>query len=71
MSVYWFRGLHPEPVYLRPEGPQAESSFTLTLLVASLAYTILFLGLLSIRYAVEITRREWLLRHSNPEVIGS
>ncbi|HZD03258.1 MAG TPA: hypothetical protein VE173_00020, partial [Longimicrobiales bacterium] len=62
LSVYMFRSLHPLPVYLRPEGPAAESSFTLTLGVAFLAYTLLFLGLFSMRYGVEVAEREWKLR---------
>lgn len=57
MSVYWFPSLHPEPVYLRPEGAQADPRFTLTLLVAFVAFTILFLGLLSLRYGVEVGLR--------------
>jgi heme exporter protein C len=62
MSVYWFRSLHPEPVYLRPDGPSAPTEFVLTLVVAFVAYTILFLGLLSLRYGVEVAEREWNLR---------
>lgn len=59
MSVYWFRSIHPEPVYLRPEGPTADSAFTVTLLVAMLSFTLLFIGLLTLRYGVEVARREW------------
>ncbi len=62
MSVYWFPTLHPEPVYLRPDGPTADSEFTITLIVAFLSYTLLFLGLLSLRYGVEVAQREWALR---------
>ncbi len=62
MSVYWFPTLHPEPVYLRPEGPTADSEFTITLIVAFCVYTLLFLGLLVLRYAVEVAEREWTLR---------
>jgi len=62
MSVYWFPTLHPEPVYLRPDGPTADSEFTITLIVAFVAYTLLFLGLLSLRYGVEVAEREWALR---------
>ena len=62
MSVYWFPTLHPEPVYLRPDGPTADSAFVITLIVAFFAYTLLFLGLLSLRYGVEVAEREWVLR---------
>lgn len=66
MSVYWFRSLHPEPIYLRPDGPAADSRFTVTLMVAFVAYTMLFLGLLSLRYGLELGRRQWLGRHDPP-----
>ena len=62
MSVYWFPTLHPEPVYLRPDGPTADPEFVVTLIVAFDAYTLLFLGLLSLRYGVEVAEREWALR---------
>ena len=64
MSVYWFRSLHPEPVYLRPEGPSADSEFIITLMVAFIAYTLLFVGLLFLRYGIEVADREWSLRSS-------
>ena len=67
MSVYWFRSLHPEPVYLRPEGPAADSAFVLTLLVAFLAYTVLCFELLTLRYGVEVAEREWVLRSPRPK----
>lgn len=62
MSVYWFRSLHPEPVYLRPEGPAADPEFTLTLVVAFLSYTLLFCGLLYLRYGIEVAERRWTIR---------
>ena len=64
LSVYWFRSLHPEPVYLRPDGPTADSSFILTLLVALASYTLIFAGLLLLRYGVEVAQREWTDRSS-------
>lgn len=62
MSVYWFRGLHPEPVYLRPDGPTAPREFIITLVVAFIAYTCLFLGLYSLRYGTEVATRQRALR---------
>ncbi len=57
MSVYWFRSLHPEPVFLRPSGPTAASEMTATLLVALAAYSLVFLGLFALRYGVETVER--------------
>jgi heme exporter protein C len=52
MSVNWFRGLHPQPVVMKPEGPTADSEILLTLFVGLGAFTLLFLGLMTLRYGV-------------------
>jgi len=57
MSVYWFRSLHPEPVVMRPEGPQADPRIVVTLLLAVLAYTMMFWGLWWFRYLAENAQR--------------
>jgi heme exporter protein C len=71
MSVYWFRSLHPEPVFLRPDGPTADPRIVTTLLVSLLAYTLLFAGLWWLRYVTEIVersrrRRSPMLQESTP-----
>ena len=53
VSVLWFRSLHPQPVVLKAEGPTLDSDMLMTLMTGLLAFTILFLGLLTFRYAVE------------------
>ena len=53
VSVTWFRSQHPEAVILRPEGPQAAPVIVQTLLVSFLAFTVLFFGLLMVRYGLE------------------
>jgi heme exporter protein C len=53
VSVTWFRSQHPEAVILRPEGPQAAPVIVQTLLVSFLAFTLLFFGLLMVRYGLE------------------
>lgn len=56
VSVVWLRGLHPEPVVLKPERPTLPGDM-LTLLLTSLAvFTTLFLGLFLLRYALETLR---------------
>lgn len=62
MSVYWFRSLHPQPVVMKPEGPTADSAMLMTLFAALGAFTVLFFGLLQLRYAVEVAEREWRTR---------
>jgi heme exporter protein C len=53
MSVQWFRSLHPQPVILRPEGPQADPEIVQTLLVSLLGFTLAFFALLLYRYGLE------------------
>ncbi|MDH3208096.1 MAG: cytochrome c biogenesis protein [Gemmatimonadota bacterium] len=59
VSVLWFRSLHPQPVVVRPEDGPALPGDMLTLLLTSLAaFTVIFLGLFMLRYALEGLRRE-------------
>jgi heme exporter protein C len=57
MSVYWFRTQHPKPVVMNPEGPTASAEIVQTLLFSTLAYPVLFAGLLLHRYGYERLRR--------------
>lgn len=57
MSVYWFRSLHPEPVVMRADGPQADPRIVATLLLSVAAYTLVFAGLWWLRYLTERTAR--------------
>lgn len=63
MSVYWFRSLHPEPVVMRPDGPQADPRMLITLAVALVGFTLVFLGLYWLRYTVEVAERRWNRLH--------
>ena len=58
-SVYWFRSIQRESLDLPPEAPGADFELTLMTMIAVLAYTVLFVGLLSLRYRVERATREW------------
>lgn len=59
LSVLWFRSLHPQPVVLRPEsGPQLPGDMLTTLMTSLAAFTVLFLGLFMVRYALENLRRD-------------
>lgn len=53
VSVLWFRSQHPQPVVLRADGPSLDASMGLTLGVGFLAFTVLFFGLMMLRYRVE------------------
>lgn len=53
VSVQMFRSLHPGPVVIKPEGPTLPSDMLATLLTFLAGFTMLFLGLFILRYAVE------------------
>ncbi len=61
VSVLWFRSLHPQPVVLNADGPALDADMGITIGVAVLAFTILFFGLMMLRYQVETVQRRALL----------
>ena len=62
LSVVWFRSLHPEPVVITPEGPSLPGDMLTLLLTSVGVFTMLFVGLFMLRYALEGLRHELLLR---------
>jgi heme exporter protein C len=52
LSVLLFRGIHPQPVVARTDGPQLDPDMLTTLLTALLAWTLLFFSLFLARYGV-------------------
>lgn len=52
LSVYLFRTLHPQPVLLKPSAPSMPPDMLRTLLVGMGAFTLLYLGLLTLRYGL-------------------
>jgi heme exporter protein C len=50
LSVYLFRTLHPQPIVLKPSAPSLPGEMLTTLALSSLAFLLLFLGLLRMRY---------------------
>jgi heme exporter protein C len=52
LTVYMFRTIHPQPVVLRPEGATMPGSFVATLLFSLGAFTLLYLGLVTMRYGL-------------------
>jgi heme exporter protein C len=51
VSVLWFRGLHPTPVVMKPDGPTLAPPMLVTLMVGLLSFTLLFLGVFASRAA--------------------
>jgi heme exporter protein C len=56
--VSWWRTLHPEPVVLAPGGPAMPLSMLQTFGLSMLAFTLLFVWLLQLRFRLERTRQE-------------
>lgn len=56
MSVYIFRTLHPQPVFMKPEGPSMPPSMSLTLMSSLIAFTIFYIWLLRERYKLAVER---------------
>ncbi|CAN5731490.1 cytochrome c biogenesis protein CcsA [soil metagenome] len=58
LSVYLFRTLHPQPVVLKPSAPSLPPEMLRTLLISTLAFVLLYIGLVTIRYGVALAEEE-------------
>jgi heme exporter protein C len=61
LSVYLFRTLHPQPIVLKPSAPSLPPEMLRTLLVSTAVFTLLYIGLMTMRYglaAAEEAREE-------------
>lgn len=56
LSVYLYRTIHPKPVVLRPDGPALPMEMLRTLLVSVGVFTVLYVGLVTMRYALALAR---------------
>lgn len=54
LSVYLYRTIHPKPVVLRPDGPALPIEMLRTLLVGVTVFTLLYIGLVTMRYALAL-----------------
>jgi heme exporter protein C len=71
-SVTWWRTLHPEPVVLAPGGPAMPATMLQTLGLSLLAFTVLFLWLLQLRYQLETLRADVAaVRSAQLEEVGA
>ena len=52
LSVYLFRTLHPQPVVLKPSAPSLPPEMLRTLLISTLVFSLLYLGLVTLRYGL-------------------
>jgi heme exporter protein C len=54
LSVYLFRTLHPQPVVLKPSAPSLPPEMLRTLLISTLVFTVLYVGLVTLRYGLAV-----------------
>jgi heme exporter protein C len=54
LSVYLFRTLHPQPIVLKPSAPSLPPEMLRTLLLSTVVFTILYLGLVTLRYGIAL-----------------
>jgi heme exporter protein C len=52
--VYLFRTLHPQPIVLKPSSPSLPPEMLQTLLISTLVFTLLYLGLVTLRYGLAL-----------------
>jgi heme exporter protein C len=55
LSVYLFRTLHPQPIVLKPSAPSLPPEMLRTLLISTVVFTVLYLGLVTLRYGISMT----------------
>ena len=56
LSVVWFRSLHPQPVVVKPDAPSLPGDMLTLLMLGLLSFTLLFVGVFLLRYALETLR---------------
>ena len=52
LSVYLFRTIHPQPVFLKPSRPSLPWEMVRTLLASMATFTLLYVGLVTTRYGL-------------------
>ncbi|HUR95755.1 MAG TPA: cytochrome c biogenesis protein CcsA [Gemmatimonadales bacterium] len=67
LSVYLFRTLHPQPVVLKPSAPSLPPEMLRTLLVSTLVFTLLYIGLVTLRYGLALVEDQ---RDEAPDAAG-
>ena len=58
LSVYLFRTLHPQPIVLKPSAPSLPPEMFRTLMLSLLVFTVLYVGLVTVRYGLALVEEE-------------
>jgi len=56
LSVYLWRGLHPKPIVIKPSPPSLPPEMLRTLLIGFAVFTVLYIGLVTLRYGIQLAR---------------
>jgi heme exporter protein C len=54
LSVYLFRTIHPQPIVLKPSAPSLPPEMLRTLLISTVVFTLLYVGLVTLRYGLAL-----------------
>ncbi len=57
VSVYLFRTLHPQPIVLKPSAPSLPREMLVTLLVATVVFSLLYIGFVTVRYGIALANQ--------------
>jgi len=56
LSVYLWRGLHPQPIVLKPSKPSLPPEMLRTLLIGFAVFFVMWLGMITLRYGIQLVR---------------
>lgn len=56
LSVYLWRGLHPQPIVLKPSAPSLPPEMLRTLLIGIAVFILMFVGMVTVRYGIQLVR---------------
>lgn len=56
LSVYLWRGLHPQPIVLKPSKPSLPPEMLQTMLLGIGCFLLLYIGMLTLRYGIQLAR---------------
>jgi heme exporter protein C len=58
LSVYLWRGLHPQPIVIKPSAPSLPPEMLRTLLIGIAVFTLLYVGFVTLRYGIQLAQDE-------------
>ncbi len=56
LSVYLLRGLHPQPIVMKPSAPSLPPEMLRMLLLGFAVFFVLYMGLVTLRYGIQLGR---------------